>query len=108
MKLESLDSSPGKKRRFSSSRISPGFILAMASSTLGPVTSSTKLTLAVSLPSRSATGLSDRESSRPSGRPKWEMRIILPASCSRRYSMVGRLARMRKSLVTLPSFSGTL
>lgn len=70
MKSLSLDSSPGKKRRFSRRRMSPGFILSMACSTLGPVTSSTKETRLTNLPSRSATGLSERDSSRPSGRPR--------------------------------------
>src|SRR5512142_1280966 len=41
------------------------------------------------------------------GRPRWENRMTA-APCCKRYSIVGRAARMRVSSLTLPSLIGTL
>ena len=81
----SLASSPGSKRRFSSSS-TPG-----ASSASAPRTGSIEYF---------GSGL-------PFGRPRWlAVTTSAPRSCS--HSIVGRAARMRKSSVIAASSSGTL
>ena len=52
-------------------------------------------------------GASENASSRPLGRPRWEV-SSRRAPCSRSHSIVGSAARMRVSSVISPSCSGTL
>ena len=95
--------SPGSKRVFSSSMISPGLRAAALALASGPTTSPAMIT---GLPSsslrRTDTGFRDSSGfTSPLGLPRWEQ-AITAAPWSSRYWMVGRAARMRLSSVMAP------
>ena len=86
----------------------PSLILRAADSTSGPETSSINETLLINLLRVSATGARESDLSRPSGRPRCEIKMIFLAPALRRYSRVGKLALMRRLFTTLPFLIGTL
>src|SRR5262245_33118647 len=105
----SLASSSAWKRRFSSSRSSPGRIRLTASSVPTPSASPVTGTLRrMSCVRRAPTGRRRSPSwTLPLGRPRWLARTTW-APWSTSALMVGIEARMRESSVTWPSCNGTL
>ena len=93
---------------FSRHRISPFFILAMASTAFGPMQSSAKATGRLTMRATSAaTGLSESFGSNPFGRLRCDSKITLPP-LSASSVMVGTISSMRVASATLPSCIGTL
>mmetsp|Transcript_8416 Transcript_8416/g.19661 ORF Transcript_8416/g.19661 Transcript_8416/m.19661 type:complete len:253 (-) Transcript_8416:4-762(-) len=106
-----LPSSSTWKRTFSRTMMDPSAGLAQAASTSAPTQSERKVTgLPMSSPSLSAMGLRENFGlARPSGRPRWDMRITALAPLSRASLIVGMAPLILWLLVMLPCLSwGTL